>query len=279
MRVNALSISLALLGAALQSPLTAARPAAVLPVVQRATLPSHSLSLAASHTVAANAAKNAKMYTSILQARARNEYAREQTCKLYKIQRGNPNIKEIALTFDDGPHKVYTRKLVEVLNSLHVPATFFLVGKQVVKYPQLVQLEVMDGYEVGNHTYDHVNLTKIPPSRVGYELDACGLAIERATGSPVRFFRPPGGDVNAAVVHEATQHNYIVTLWTNDPGDYAKPGSDILLQRSLDKLQNGAIVLLHDGMPETMAVLPSLVAEGRRRGFTFVTLSELVQSK
>lgn len=97
----------------------------------------------------------------IMQQRARNEYNREQGYHFDKIQRGNPHLKEIALTFDDGPHQVYTRKLLDVLNSMNVHATFFLVGKQVVKYPQLIQLEVMDGDEVGNHTYDHVNLTKI----------------------------------------------------------------------------------------------------------------------
>lgn len=228
---------------------------------------------------AARATTSTETLRSVLETRARNEYQKEQGYRFDKIQRGNPNVKEIALTFDDGPHRIYTRKLLDVLNSLHIPATFFLVGKQVVKYPQLVQLEVMDGDEVGNHTYDHVNLTKIPPSRVGYELDACDLAIERATGAPVRFFRPPGGDFNATVIKEVTRRFYVTTLWTSDPGDYAKPGSDVLLQRSLDKLQNGAIVLLHDGMPETMAILPSLVAEGHRRGFRFVTLSDLVNSR
>ena len=220
-----------------------------------------------------------KNLNTILAQRARNDYDREQGFHFDKIQRGNPHIKDIALTFDDGPHQVYTRKLLDVLNSLHVHATFFLVGKQVVKYPQLIQLEVMDGDEVGNHTYDHVNLTKIPSSRVGYELDACDLAIERAIGAPVTFLRPPGGDFNPTVIKEVARRYYVTALWTCDPGDYAKPGSDYLLQRSLDKLENGSIVLLHDGMPETMAILPALVTEGRRRGYHFVTLSELVHAK
>jgi len=217
--------------------------------------------------------------STVLSQRARNEYNREQGYRFDKIQRGNPKIKDIALTFDDGPHQVYTRALLDVLNSMHVHATFFLVGKQVVKYPQLIQLEVMDGDEVGNHTYDHVNLTRIPPSRVGYELDACDLAIERATGAPVTFLRPPGGDFNPTVVKEVARRNYVTALWTCDPGDYAKPGSDYLLQRSIDKLENGSIVLLHDGMPETMAILPVLITEARRRGFQFVTLSELIHEK
>jgi peptidoglycan/xylan/chitin deacetylase (PgdA/CDA1 family) len=216
---------------------------------------------------------------SLLAQRARNDYNEEKGIHFTKIQRGNTHIKDIALTFDDGPHQVYTRKLLDVLNNLHVHATFFLVGKQVVKYPQLIQLEVLDGDEVGNHTYDHVNLTKIPSSRVGYELDACDLAIERAIGAPVTFLRPPGGDFNPAVINEVARRYYVTALWTCDPGDYAKPGSDFLLQRSIDKLQNGSIVLLHDGMPETMAILPALVTEARRRGFRFVTMSELVHAK
>jgi peptidoglycan/xylan/chitin deacetylase (PgdA/CDA1 family) len=185
----------------------------------------------------------------------------------------------LALTFDDGPHLVYTDELLAVLAKTHTKATFFVIGKQVDKYPQLVRAEMLQGEEVGNHTYDHVNLTQIPPELIGFELDECDRAIKRACGATARFFRPPGGDYDLDVIREATRRSYITTLWTDDPGDYAKPGADVVLQRTLDRLENGAIILLHDGIPETVDILPALITEARKRGYEFVTLSELAKER
>ena len=208
---------------------------------------------------------------------AKDEYEQEQGYKFNKIIRGDIRKQRIALTFDDGPHPVYTLKLLDILRRTHTPATFFVVGKQVEKHPALVQLEVAEGNEVGNHTYDHVNLNVIPPELIGYELDACDAAIKKATGSSVRFFRPPGGDYNGDVVREASKRGYITTLWTNDPGDFSKPPADVILKRLLDHLENGAIILLHDGIPQTMQILPALIDEAHKRGYQFVTISQLAR--
>lgn len=216
-------------------------------------------------------------YRSESALRERDEQERAMGYRFGKLVRGNKERKLIALTFDDGPHPIYTLKLLEVLKEAHVHATFFVVGKQVDKYPALVQLEVMQGHEIGNHTYDHVDLTQIPPELIGYELDECNRAIKRATGTTAHFFRPPGGDYDVDVVREATRRSIVTTLWTDDPGDYAKPGADIVLQRTLDRLENGAIILLHDGIPETVDILPALIAEARKRGYEFVTISELAK--
>lgn len=208
---------------------------------------------------------------------AKDEHEQEQGYKFNKMIRGDIRKQRIALTFDDGPHPVYTLQLLEILRRTHTPATFFVVGKQVEKNPALVQLEVAEGHEVGNHTFDHVNLTLIPPELIGYELDECDTVIKKATGSSVRFFRPPGGDYNGDVVREAAKRGYITTLWTDDPGDFSKPPADVILKRTLDHLENGAIILLHDGIPQTMQVLPQLIDEAHRRGYQFVTISQLAR--
>ncbi len=213
-------------------------------------------------------------YVSLL---AKDEYEQEQGYKFNKIIRGDIRKQRIALTFDDGPHPVYTLQLLSILRRTHTPATFFVVGKQVEKHPALVQLEVAEGHEVGNHTFDHVNLTMIPPELIGYELDACDAAIKKSTGSSVRFFRPPGGDYDGDVIREAAKRGYITTLWTVDPGDFSKPPADVILKRTLDHLENGAIILLHDGIPQTMQVLPALIQEARKRGYEFVTVSQLAR--
>ncbi|BDI33811.1 hypothetical protein CCAX7_58620 [Capsulimonas corticalis] len=210
---------------------------------------------------------------------AKDTYEKSKGYRFNKIIRGNLNRKEIALTFDDGPHAVYTLKLLKILKQLHTPATFFVVGKQVEKFPTLVQLEVIEGHEVGDHTYDHVNLTELTPDLVEYEMDRCDRAIKNVTGSSVRFIRPPGGDYNQTVLSAASRRGYVTALWTDDPGDWARIPSDVILQRSLDRLENGAILLLHDGIPETLDILPQLINEARARGYKFVTLSQLAMDR
>lgn len=208
---------------------------------------------------------------------AKDEYEQERGYKFNKIIRGDIRKPRIALTFDDGPHPVYTLQLLDILRRTHTPATFFVVGKQVEKNPALVQLEVAEGHQVGNHTYDHVNLTLIPPELIAYEMDQCDAAIKKATGSSARFFRPPGGDYNGNVIRDAAQRGYITTLWTNDPGDFQKPLPEVILKRSLEHLENGAIILMHDGIPQTLQILPQFIDEARKRGYQFVTISQLAR--
>lgn len=216
-------------------------------------------------------------YRPYLTLLAKDEYEQERGYKFNKIIRGDIRKQRIALTFDDGPHPVFTLQLLDILRRTHTPATFFVVGKQVEKNPALVQLEVAEGHEVGNHTYDHVNLTMIPPELIAYELDECDAAIKKATGSSARFFRPPGGDYNGDVIRDAAKRGYITTLWTNDPGDFQKPPADVILKRTLEHLENGSIILLHDGIPQTLQVLPQIIEGARKRGYQFVTVSQLAR--
>ncbi len=216
--------------------------------------------------------KNARPYGTLL---AKNAYARESGLKFNKLMRGGPHRRQIALTFDDGPHPVYTLQLLNILRRTHTPATFFVVGEQVEKFPGLVQLEVTEGHEVADHTYDHVNLAIIPPELIAYEVQRCNTAITHATGAPVRFFRPPGGEYNGETVREVSKHGFITTLWTNDPGDFSHPPASAIQAHVIAHLENGGIILLHDGIPQTLEALPAIIAEAKRRGFQFVTVSRL----
>ncbi len=218
--------------------------------------------------------KAARPYGALL---AKNTYARDSKLGFNKLLRGEPHRPEIALTFDDGPHPAATLQLLNILRRTHTPATFFVVGEQVEKFPGLVQLEVAEGHQVADHTYDHVNLTVIPPELAAYEVQRCGAALAKATGAPVRFFRPPGGEYDGATVREAARHGFITTLWTNDPGDFSRPSAEFIKQRTLAHLENGGIILLHDGIPQTLVALPAIIAEAKQRGFRFVTVSRLVR--
>jgi peptidoglycan/xylan/chitin deacetylase (PgdA/CDA1 family) len=218
-------------------------------------------------------------YRSTEMLKAREDYDKAHGFHFDKMIRGNAAQSRIALTFDDGPHPERTLQLLAVLKEMRVPATFFVVGRQVEKYPELLRREVADGHEIGNHTYDHIDLTEIPPELVGYELEECDRAIKQAAGVSVHCFRPPGGNYDNDVIREAVNRKYLTTLWTDDPADYDRISGDVILHRCLDHLENGAIILLHDGVPEMLDILPSLITQARRRGFEFVRISDLARPR
>lgn len=187
--------------------------------------------------------------------------------------------KTIALTFDDGPHGDKTLKLLALLKQLDMRATFFVVGKMVDKYPWLVREEMALGHEVGNHTYDHLNLDNLTSAQVQFEYRACSDAVQRATGVRPVFCRPPGGRFDSEVVNAAAAEGMWTVLWTDDPGDFARPDPKVLVERLDRQLQGGGILLLHDGIPQTMEVLPGVIRELRKRGYRFVTCSELLAQR
>jgi peptidoglycan/xylan/chitin deacetylase (PgdA/CDA1 family) len=191
------------------------------------------------------------------------------------LREGNGDRKEIALTFDDGPHPKFTSELLKILKSENVPATFFVVGFMAEKYPDLLRAIKSGGHEIGNHTYSHVTLTKIPSDQVLTEYRANNDAIFKITGSSVKYCRPPGGDFNDNVLRDSASLGMTTVLWTDDPGDYANPGDDVLYEREVAKLDSGAIVLLHDGSQNTLDTLQKFIRTAKRKGYKFVTLDRI----
>jgi peptidoglycan/xylan/chitin deacetylase (PgdA/CDA1 family) len=187
--------------------------------------------------------------------------------------------KTIALTFDDGPHAGKTDKLLKILKDLDVKATFFLVGKMVDRNPQLVRDELAGGHEIGNHTYDHLNLEKLTSAQVAFEYQACSDAIQRAAGIRPQFCRPPGGRFDTEILKAASDEGMWTVLWTDDPGDFARPDPKVLVDRLDKQMHDGGILLLHDGIPQTLEVLPAVITELKHRGYRFVTCSELLAQK
>jgi peptidoglycan-N-acetylglucosamine deacetylase len=206
---------------------------------------------------------------------ARDNYEREKGFRFPKLVRGRRDRPWVALTFDDGPHPDFTPRILDILKREHVPATFFVVGEQAQAFPELVRREVAEGHEVGNHTYHHVRLTLVNPRFILPEIEAANVEIQQITGSPTRWFRPPGGDYDRDVISAVRQASMIMTLWTDDPGDWASPGATTIERRTLDWMENGAVILIHDGIAQTLDILPDLIHKVRARGFTFVSLNQL----
>lgn len=208
-------------------------------------------------------------------ARAKTEYAHQRGIKSARLVRGSTSVPEIALTFDDGPHFGLTEKLLDILRTERVHATFFVVGKEVDLHPELAREELADGHELANHTYSHLRLPSLTPDQVEAEMRGGALAVTRAVGAPTRLFRPPGGEYDEVTLNVLKRLGYVMVLWTEDPGDWARPSAAVLERRVLDNVENGSIILLHDGIPETMQMLPDLIHKLKARGYRFVTASEM----
>lgn len=213
---------------------------------------------------------------SVMELVAQHRAELQRGLRYHQLIRGDPTRKQIALTFDDGPHPDYTPKLLAILKEYNVKATFFLVGEMAEKSPNLVLAEVAAGHSIGNHTYHHVSLIKIPEEEVAVEIKSCGEVLRGLIGRPPRWFRPPGGDYDQRVAEVSEALGYTMVLWTDDPGDYASPGQQIISSRTLSSVDNGGILLLHDGIQETLDVLPQILQTLRKQGYQFVTVDEMI---
>ena len=193
----------------------------------------------------------------------------------FVLRRGVERGLKIALTFDDGPHPQYTPRLVEILKAAKIQATFFMIGHMAESYPDMVRLVQSNGFEIGNHTYSHVTLTKVTDEQADTEYRATNDLLKKLTGKAPRYCRPPGGDFDLNVLEAGLGEGMTTVLWTDDPGDYNNPGDQILLETETAKLSAGGIILLHDGSQDTIDTLAQFIQLCKRRGFQFVTLDEL----
>lgn len=199
----------------------------------------------------------------------------ERELDRFVLRRGSRSGLKLALTFDDGPHPQFTPKLVQILKDAKVPATFFMIGHMAETYPDMVKLVFDNGFEIGNHTFSHVTLTKLTDEQADTEYRATNDVLKKITGKNPRFCRPPGGDFDLNVLEAAFGEGLTTVLWTDDPGDYTDPGDKVLIETETAKISAGGIVLLHDGSQDTVDTLASFIASCKRRGFRFVTLDEL----
>lgn len=192
------------------------------------------------------------------------------------LSRGNHRKRQVALTFDDGPHPEYTPQILKILDYYHVPATFFVVGIQCVKYPQLVQQAYAEGHEIGSHSYDHFRLPNLPEDEKEYQIDEEQLLIKRLCGVAPRFLRPPGGQIDDQTKAMLRKRGIILALWDvalNDTKDGKT--ADEMLKTAEAKIRPGSVILAHDGIEATVKLLPQLIEELRSQGYEFVTMSQL----
>lgn len=190
--------------------------------------------------------------------------------------RGTP--KKVALTFDDGPHRTWTPRILDVLKKHHAKATFFVLGAPAKFQPELVLRAAREGHELGLHSYSHGNMTRRGRSSVLRDLERNREALPEQVRSLARWYRPPYGAVSTGLLKTLTDHGYSVALWSIDPRDWRRPGSTYIYGHIMRRVHNGAVILLHDGggnRAGTVAALDRLIPALREKGYQMVTLSEL----
>lgn len=211
------------------------------------------------------------------------------------LVQGAPTVREVALTFDDGPNPPYTERILDVLAAEHVRATFFLVGRAVVAYPATVRRIARSGHAIGNHTWDHGHLNVESAATVRSELLRTSDAIERVAHVRTSLMRPPFGARDFAVIAAAQALGYRVVMWSVPlPKDWDQPGDATIARRVVDNVSDGSIIVLHDGNRGLLCgsdarVPPASCARGqdvaatreiietlRSRGYRFVTIPQLV---
>jgi peptidoglycan/xylan/chitin deacetylase (PgdA/CDA1 family) len=193
---------------------------------------------------------------------------------------GNSHLPEIALTFDDGPNPIYTPQILHILQQYDVKATFFEIGYLVQDYPALVQEEYRQGHIIGNHTWSHPQLPHLSASAIYQQLQSTSHIIQASIGVKPLLFRPPYGMFNKQVLAQASSLNLSTIVWDDEARDWSLPGVNIIIQRILHLVHNGSIILLHDGggnRAQTVAALPTIISILRQRGYTFVTIPQMIQ--
>ena len=191
--------------------------------------------------------------------------------------------KAVALTFDDGPHPRHTPWLLDMLAAKNIHATFFVVGRRVRRYRNILARTFDEGHEIGNHSDHHVPLSALPAAIIARELKVCGKLIEGVTGTQPRFMRPPMGWINDKVLGISRQLGYEPVIGSIHPQDSRQPGLPVILRRLRRRVKPGAIIILHDGAwrigasrQQTLQAVDIFTDEMLNRGYTFPTLSALV---
>jgi peptidoglycan/xylan/chitin deacetylase (PgdA/CDA1 family) len=195
------------------------------------------------------------------------------------VKEGSARAREIALTFDDGPGP-YTPQVLDVLERLHVHATFFEIGAMLRYFSASTLRELRDGDVIGDHTETHPEMARLSAHQQREELFEQIARIELLGGPRPVLFRPPYGSYDATTLRELRKLHLLMVLWSVDTDDYLQPGVSAIVQRALAGAHPGAIILMHDAggtRTQTIAALPTIIHRLRAGGYRLVTVPQLLR--
>lgn len=186
--------------------------------------------------------------------------------------------KVIALTFDDGPHSKYTPAILDILAEYEAKATFFVLGAHAEKFPDIIYRQVMEGHEIGNHTYDHTTKRSI----LSQEMKETSDIIYAITGNRPKLFRPVGGGYNDVMVQKAKENQLHPVLWSwdQDTKDWDDADYKTIADNVISNASPGDVVLFHDAggvREETVKALPLILDYLAENGYETITVSEMME--
>ncbi|EPM7557966.1 polysaccharide deacetylase family protein [Enterococcus faecium] len=185
----------------------------------------------------------------------------------------DPTVKSVAISFDDGPGATTTPQLLQILKEKNVHATFFVLGENTAQHPDIVKQTAEAGHEIGNHTYDHQDLTTLSAQSITEEVTKADTEIKKATGKTPTFVRPPYGSitsVGASVIQQP------IIEWSVDSEDWKTRNPDLILQKIQATVYDGAIILFHDIYPETIRAVPQVIDYLQEQGYRITTVGDLL---
>ncbi len=183
--------------------------------------------------------------------------------------------RAVALTFDDGPHGEYTPQILDILEEQQVSATFFLLGQNVPKHPNIVKEIQKRNHEIGSHTHIHQELTKASRKELEKDIKESDEAIEKVTGEKPKYVRPPYGAANKAVAEVV---NRPLIEWSVDTQDWVSKDKHNIIKQVKQGVYPGSIILVHDIHPATIDALPEIITFLKDQNYEIVTISDLLNS-
>lgn len=181
--------------------------------------------------------------------------------------------RKIALTFDDGPHPIYTPELLEGLKERGVVATFFVTGANATLYPELIEQMQEDGHVVGNHTYHHVQLSSVGEEIFIQELKETNRVLEGILEEEVVYVRPPFGDWEKSLEQEI---DMFPVMWDIDPLDWCSGNTSQIVKKVVDNVEDNSIILLHDEYATSIEAAFEIIDKLKVHGYEFVTVDQIL---
>lgn len=184
--------------------------------------------------------------------------------------------KYAALTFDDGP-SIYTPQILQILKEYKIRATFFVLGTKANEHPDVIRQIFKEGHVIGNHTWDHPDLTRLSASNQKQEIESTNQLLTSLTGQQPHLLRPPYGSINSNVRTMIQDEEMASVLWNVDPADWNLKLTTPVYERVLSGLKDKNLILLHDGggvRQKTVDSLPVIIEQLQKQGYEFVTVPE-----
>ncbi|WP_394620470.1 polysaccharide deacetylase family protein [Lentzea sp. JNUCC 0626] len=198
------------------------------------------------------------------------------------VDRVETNDKIVALTFDDGPDPAGAEQVLDLLEAEEIPATFFLMGRDLAAHPELGKKIAEAGHEIGNHTYNHQRMIGVSAETVAREVEDTDAEIRKTGYSGDIHFRPPNGKKLFELPRYLEKHDRTTVMWDVEPDSAGSPSAQEIAQQTLREVKPGSIILLHPmygAREQTRQALKPVIVGLKERGYRFLTVSALLAGR